>query len=158
MRRSAHRSNQWRSRLTVDEDQAFWIKVGLRREPRCAPGGDVGPCLLAGVRSFFEGEVAPVKEAPDGARREPLAMLALQQRDELDQRDVHLPINRRKDHRAERFDPRRVSVTAARLGSRRPRLVPRAQPAHRGRHPNPEALHCSVARQTALHRRDHPNP
>jgi hypothetical protein len=37
----------------VDEDQAFGIKLGLLREPGFAPGGDVGPRLLAGVCGFF---------------------------------------------------------------------------------------------------------
>lgn len=37
----------------VDEDQAFGIKLGLLGEPGFAPGGDVGPRLLAGVRGFF---------------------------------------------------------------------------------------------------------
>jgi putative Mg2+ transporter-C (MgtC) family protein len=70
-------------------------------------------------------------------------MLALQPCGELDPRDVHLPIGRRKDHRAARFDPRRVPVAPALPAGRR--------------HPDPEALWRSVARQTALHRRDHPN-
>jgi hypothetical protein len=78
-------------------------------------------------------------------------MLALQQRGELDQRDVHLRLDRVEDHRAEPLDPRRVPVAAA-------RLVPHTQPAHRGRYRDPEALRRSMARQTALHRRDHPNP
>jgi hypothetical protein len=49
---------------------------------------------------FFEGEVPSIEEAPDRARCEPLAVLALQQFGEFDQRDVHLPIKRGKDHRA----------------------------------------------------------
>jgi len=85
-------------------------------------------------------------------------VLALQQRGELGQRDVHLPIDRRKDHRAECFDPRRVPVAAPRLGSCCTRLAPRAQPAHSRRHSDPEAFRRSVARQTAVYCRDHTNP
>jgi hypothetical protein len=37
----------------VDEDQVLRIKVGLGCEPGPAPGCNVGPLLLGGVRRFF---------------------------------------------------------------------------------------------------------
>ena len=37
----------------VDEDQVLGVEVRLRVEPGLAPGGDVGPLLLGGVRCFF---------------------------------------------------------------------------------------------------------
>jgi len=37
----------------VDEDQVLGIELRLGVEPSLAPGGDVGPLLLAGVRRFF---------------------------------------------------------------------------------------------------------
>ena len=37
----------------IDAHQVLRVEVGLRVEPGLAPGGDVGPRLLAGVRCFF---------------------------------------------------------------------------------------------------------
>jgi hypothetical protein len=37
----------------VDEDQVLGVQVRLRVEPGLAPGGDIGPLLLAGVCRFF---------------------------------------------------------------------------------------------------------
>jgi hypothetical protein len=42
-----------------------------------------------------------------------------------------------------RLDPCRMPIAAARLGGSRPLLVPDPQPAHRGRHPDPEARRFS---------------
>ena len=111
---------------------------------RLIQGGDVGPFLLAGVRSFFEAQAAAIEGAPNRARREPLALLELQQFG-VDQRNVHLCLDRLNDHRDARFDPRGVAVATARLVGNRTLLVLGAQPAHRGRYPDPIARRRGMA-------------
>lgn len=56
-----------RRTIFVDEDQPGRIKVRLTVEPGLALLCDVGPCLLADVRRFFNGHVVTVKAAPDRA-------------------------------------------------------------------------------------------
>lgn len=38
---------------TIDEDQAVWVEIGLRLEPRMALAQDVGAVLLGGMRCLF---------------------------------------------------------------------------------------------------------
>lgn len=54
------------SRL-VDEHQPMDADLRLRCLPRRAFSGHVRPILLAGVRCFFDRDVAAIEESPDHA-------------------------------------------------------------------------------------------
>src|SRR3954469_11759542 len=60
------------SRL-LDEHQPMDADLRLRCLPRRAFSGHVRPILLAGVRCFFERDVAAFEESPEHARHETLA-------------------------------------------------------------------------------------
>jgi hypothetical protein len=92
-----------------------------------------------------------VKEAPDRARGEVRAVLAPEHLRQLDQRDVHLGIDRTEDRGTIGLDPLRALVAALWLGPRRARRVEHPNPADGRGDADPEALSGRPARKPALH-------
>jgi hypothetical protein len=64
------------------------VDLRLRCPPRRAFGGHVRPILLAGVRCFFERDVAAIEEPPEYARHETLAVGLKEMVGDLGQRHV----------------------------------------------------------------------
>ncbi len=94
-------------------------------------------CSLARA-VFFEGEIMAIEKTPDRAGRERGAVLAMEQRGDLDQRDVHLGFDRRQDHVAIRLDVVRPQVAALRQGRRTPLGTPGTHPPDGTRHRMPK--------------------
>jgi len=58
-----------------------------------APHRDVGPCLLAGVRCFFDGHAVAVEATPDRTRRKTHAVLCRQPVRQFYERDIALSLD-----------------------------------------------------------------
>ena len=96
-------------------------------------------CSLACAVSF-EGDAVAVEEPPHRARCERHTVLAMELLGQLDQRDVHLLLDRAEDDVAEGLDTMRALVTAPGFGCCGTCCAELTNPAYRGRDTNPEAL------------------
>ena len=114
-----------------------------------------GRCCSLACAVFFDRDAVAVEEAPDRAGRETGAMLAPEQVRHLDQRDVHLRIDRRQDHGAECLDPVRPPIAALLPRLRRARGAPRLHPAYRTGRRHPETRRSRSPRHARVNRRNH---
>jgi len=97
-----------------------------------------------------------VEEAPDRAGRERGAVLAAQQLGQLDQRDVHLGLDRRQDHVTVSLNAMRAQVAALWQGRRTPFRPPSADPPDGARNRNAKAIRRRVAGQATINGANHP--
>lgn len=97
------------SRL-VDEHQPLDVDLRLRCLPRRAFSGHVRPILLAGVRCFFERDVAAIEEPPNHARHEALAVRFEEMVGDLGQRHIRCGPDQGEDLRRMALDPGRAPV------------------------------------------------
>jgi hypothetical protein len=81
-----------------------------------------------------------VKKAPDRTRGKHGAMLPPEELGELNQRDVHLLVDRTQDDVAVSLDAMGALVSALALRTDAPGFPPLTHPADRARNPNPEPL------------------
>jgi hypothetical protein len=101
----------------IDENQMLGIKIQPGVEPGVSPRSDVGPLLLADVRRFFDGNGMTIKKAPDRARGKACAMFLAQQFRQLNQRHVHLALDRSQNDIAISFNAMGPLIAALRLGT-----------------------------------------
>ena len=87
---------------------------------------------------------------------ETLAVVALQQGDQLVQGDVPACLNGRQDHRSERFNLVRARIATLRFGAASALVAPSPQPGDRRRLAHLKPSRRSSARHAAVHRSDHP--
>ncbi len=112
-------------------------------------------CSLA-CAVFFDGHRVTVEKTPDRAGRKQRSVICTQQPCQFDKGDIHLLLDRLKDHVTIGFNPPGARIAALGFGRSRPALVPFPKPANRAGSSNPKSVSRRPPGQAAFNRCDDP--